>query len=446
MKILSHFAMAMAILSATAMVTTPQAAFAQKEKKEKKKKKKGKKNSAAQEEGGAPSLAVSEGFYASFQTNKALLDAGNAAQVKAGLPAMEALIQNESDSYVYGDFVYSVGRVLKDRDLELKGIERVIPSAFLPERNKQVFTYVQGSYAMDRKDYPIAVAKLTDSYNMGYRGGNIEFLLGIAHSNNNAPEQGIDWYQKGIDIAVARDPAYDKTGFLNNMAIAAIRSDNPVLISNTFQRILPQTDDERLWHDGLAQLSAKSGFKDQENLDVLRLMKETDSILFANEFAEYAQTADPRRLPKEVLDVINSGVSKGVIEAGDVTFADYISIANARVAADRADLVSAEADAKNSANGNSARATADALLSYDEYARAITMYELAIQKGGIDNDRAYNRLGIAQVKSGQFDAARKSFASIVGPERKAIAAYWTIYTNNLEAKMTAKAAPVAAVN
>lgn len=436
---LSRFAMAFAIVSATSIVVAPQATLAQKEKKKSKKEREAEAKAAEQNAG--PRLAVSSEFLTNYQANKAQVTAGNAAQVN--LAASELLVTNDSDRYALGDLKYSVGKALNDRSLELQGIDLMLPSPFLPAQNKPVFLYVQGSYALDRKEYPLAIQKFDEAYALDYRGGSIEILQGIAHSNGGQPALGIAWYERAISRLKASGQEFDLKGLLGNMAVAAIRSENPVLINDTFKKVLPQTLDDKLWHDGLSQLIRNSNYTEQENLDILRLMAATDSILFVQEYAEYAEAADPRRLPNEVLDLLNLGVQKGHIPENDLTFKEFRDIASARVAADKADLAAAEADARSSSDGNSARATADALLSYDEYARAIAMYKLAIEKGVTDVDRARNRMGIAQLKNGDFEGAKASFAALTTPSRKNIGAYWSIYADNLQAanNITA-AAPV----
>lgn len=439
----SHLAIAMAILSATALVTTPQSALAQKEQKEKKKSKKEREAEAAKAEANAtPQLTISRDFLTTYQAGKALVDAGTAAQVD--LAAAEAMISNDSDRYVFGDLTYSVGKALNDRALELKGIEIMLPSPYLPAQNKPVFLYVQGSYALDRKEFSLATTKFDESYGLGFRGGSIEILQGIAHSNNGQAATAINWYERAIARSKESGQEFDLKGLLGNMAIAAIRSENGALIDDTFRKILPQTMDDKLWHDGLSQLIRNNNFSEQENLDILRLMAATDSMLFLQEYSEYVQAADPRRLPNEVLDVLNVGVQKGHIPENDLTFREFREAASARLAADKADLPAAEADAKKSSDGNSARATADALLSYDEYARAIAMYKLAIEKGVQDVDRARNRLGIAQLKNGDYEAAIASFGALTTPSRQSIGAYWMIYAKNLQAANNAPASAISA--
>jgi hypothetical protein len=54
------------------------------------------------------------------------------------------------------------------------------------------------------------------------------------------------------------------------------------------------------------------------------------------------------------------------------------------------------------------------------------MYKLAIERGGIDRDRALTRLGIAQVHQNKLAEARTTFGQVSG-NRTAIARMWTAY-------------------
>ncbi len=424
MKILSHFAMAIALISASALVSVPQIAFAQKGKKDKKK--------VEEQQDVGPQLQASEGFIASYTSVEALLTAGDTQGAKAGLTGLETAIANDSDRFYFGDITRKIGVALKDKALEIKGIDTMLPSPFMPDANKPIFLYIKGTYDNSLKDYTSAISNLRQSYDLGFRRGSIETFLGIVYSNNKQAQEAITWYERAADTLAAQGSNPDVIKLYGNMVIAAIESENGGLIDSTFRRVLSKTMDKNLWHDGLTQLMSISDFNDQEILDVLRLMRATDTILFVNEYSEYIETADPRRLPNEVLEILQLGESRGHINVNDITFKEFKTVASSRIAADKADLPAAERDALNSASGNSARSTADALLSYGEYERAIKMYKLALERGGVEVDRTRNRLGIALLKNGNLEEAKSNFAALTTANRKKIGEYWTIYTNNLQ--------------
>lgn len=439
MKILSHFAMAVALVSAGALVSIPAEVHAQKEKKDKKKK------GEEQAENAAPQLQLSSDFSTNYQSIQALLTAGDANGAKTSLATAQATVTNDSDRYIFGDLTRRTGLALNDKAMEVKGIDMMLPSVFIPTENKPVFYYIKGTHANSIKDYPSAIANLRQSYDLGFRRGSIETFLGIVYNNNGQPEEAIAWYERAAQSLIAEGQGEEAKKLYGNMVVAAIGSGNGVLIDSTFLKILPKTMDKNLWHDGLSQLMSAYDFSEQEILDILRLMRVSDTLLFAQEYSEYVEAADPRRLPNEVLEVLKLGESKGHIVASDITFIEFKTAASSRLAEDKADLPNAERDARNSPTGNAARSTADALLSYGEYDRAIEMYKLALEKGTTDVDRTRNRLGIALLKNGNLEEAKTNFAALTSPNRKKIGEYWIIYANNLqnEAKAAASPTPVA---
>jgi hypothetical protein len=167
----------------------------------------------------------------------------------------------------------------------------------------------------------------------------------------------------------------------------------------------------------------------QEDLDLARLMARTGALSTRGDYLAYIQDADPRRLPGESLKIIDQGVSAGALSAGDV--ADYRSLAQGRVTADRNALPSYEKDAKSgSATFASINGAADAFLSYEQPAKAEELYKLALPKAGGEKDRVLTRLGIAQADQGKYAEAQSTFAQITSPARLPVAKLWTAYVKS----------------
>ena len=148
------------------------------------------------------------------------------------------------------------------------------------------------------------------------------------------------------------------------------------------------------------------------------------------DYLEYIEAADPRRLPGEVLKVIEAGTASGKLNPSDRTVAEIKAMANERVGADRASLPALERDARAaSSTAVTALASGDAFLSYGDAAKAEALYAIALGKPGVDQPRALTRLGIAQVDQGKYAEAQATFAKITGP-RKPIADLWTAYAQS----------------
>ena len=107
--------------------------------------------------------------------------------------------------------------------------------------------------------------------------------------------------------------------------------------------------------------------------------------------------------------------------------ADYYQIAVDKIGPDKASLPSGEADAAKAATGKVAASVGDAYLSYANYAKAASMFELAKQKGGVDMDETNLRLGIAKTLGGDAAGAKAAFEAVQTGARKQVADLWLTY-------------------
>jgi hypothetical protein len=57
------------------------------------------------------------------------------------------------------------------------------------------------------------------------------------------------------------------------------------------------------------------------------------------------------------------------------------------------------------------------------------MFQLALEKGGVDRDRVLTRLGIAQANQGKGDAAKATLAQVSGA-RAPVARMWSAYVDS----------------
>ena len=174
----------------------------------------------------------------------------------------------------------------------------------------------------------------------------------------------------------------------------------------------------------------------------MRLMGRTSSYAEERDYIEYIQAADARRLPGEVLKIIEAGIGAGKLRAADMFVAEARTIASERVAADRVSLTGLERDARAAnATGATVAGAGDAFLSYDQPAKAEEFYGIAMSKPGIDMERALTRLGIAQFDQGKFADAQTTFDRVAGG-RKVIAQLWALQSaQRAQASVAAVPAP-----
>ena len=289
------------------------------------------------------------------------------------------------------------------------------------------FNFYIGQFAFDAKEYATARTSFEAAMAGGFTGNDIGVLLAETYIAENQPAVGLErlqqaiaaqnaggtvapenWYRRGLGVAY-KNKMLDKAGVFSNMLVQAY----------------PTTEN---WAGAISVVRLIAKYELQDRLDLMRLMARTHSFTEGTDYAEFIQAADPRRLPAEVLTVLDEGLKAGKLDAADVFVTEARANATARVKEDQPTLPALEKSAMAAnATGVSVAATADALLSYGQPAKAEALYNLALQRGGIDVQRVQTRIGIAQFDQGKFADAKASFDKVSGV-RVPLAQLWSIYS------------------
>jgi hypothetical protein len=174
-------------------------------------------------------------------------------------------------------------------------------------------------------------------------------------------------------------------------------------------------------------------------LDVLRLMRATNSMLQRPEYLEYAALATEAALPGEVVSLIKTGRASKVIPTPDAKFDELAKSQSERAGDEESTLTAYAKKPSTLSNPKVAGATGDAMVGYGRYADAIPLYKAALAAGG-DKELWTYRLGVAQAYSGDAAGAKASFAQVVGA-RKRLAQLWVVKLDAPAAAPAAAAAP-----
>ena len=397
-------------------------------------KKEEKKKEEASASSAGPKLKLSKPFSAAYAPAvDALLKKKDVAAAKAAFPAVLAAAVSDDDKYEAGIFAVNVGTQAKDIALQKQGIDLLLQSPLTPAQNKSVYQFQRAAWGYDARDFANAATDLNKAYDMGYRKNDIELLIANSLGQLKRYPEAVTWMRKSFEAAKTNGQKVEP----NSYALAAnyaLKSKDDAS-ANSFLKDLVRVDGKSIyWHDALSIFLRSRDLQLQEMLDVFRLMRSTNSLNYEQEYAGYAESADARRYPSEVSEVINEGIAKGTISKSNRTLNEALQQANSLLAEDKRTLGSSENAAKSAAGGYQAALSGDALFSHKEYSRAKAMYELALSKGsvrdkeGIDQtDRVNMRLAQSKIGLGDLTGAKADLAKITGANRKAIAEYWMIF-------------------
>lgn len=435
MKSVSKFALA---LSLAGLSLAPAQAIAQNKPK---KEKKGKEAAAP----AAPKRNYSKPFIAAFSP---VLDKFNKAKdfagAKADFPAVIAAIGNDDDRYEAGILAINIGAQLKDIAFQEQGIDLMLASATTPPQIKTEYLFRKGAIAYDAKRFPDAERIMTEAYNMGHRGNNIEFLISNAQSQQGKDADAMAWVGKAIEADKAKG-AVNKAYYVRAANLAA-KAKNYGGAAGWYKQLLATENNPDYWHDALAYFDRSLTFNPEESLDVMRLMRVTNGLRFQQEYAQYLDSLSyiGVRYPAEAVSVLDEGFAKGVISKNNVTFGEKYKEAQARLGEDTRTLAGTVAPAKASPKGMLASLTADSFFSHKDYKTAKELYENALSKGPVldkdgkdQTDRTRFRLAMSKTMLGDYAGAKADFAMVTSANRKAIAEYWNMYIDQMSKTPTA---------
>jgi len=347
----------------------------------------------------------------------------------AGAPAMmaaaEAAIMNADDRLVAGQFAINLGGYVGDVAMRQRGAKNMIDSGKLEAAKVPEFQYYLGSFAYANKDYATAQTALAAALAGGHPADDAAELMADSFAKANNPKGGLDAMRKVVDARRAAGKPVPGSWLRRANTIAYNNKLGPEAIDWAILQVQLQPNNFN-WLGSSQMVRQFSGFGPQETLDLFRLMIRSGALdneakYVSNEYKEYIEAADPRRLPGEVVKVIDKGTAAGALSGAWVT--DARATASGRIAADKASL---GGQANTARDGNGVAAVADAYLNYGDAAKAEELYAAALTKGATDKDRVLTRLGIAQVDQGKWAAAKDSFSKVSGA-RNNLAKLWLIY-------------------
>lgn len=385
----------------------------------------------------------SDAFRAAYvPLDEALKEEGaNVAALKPQLMALAPILQTNDEKIAGGGLIFNAGIAGSDRELQLQGMELMIASGKVPAENIGRYNFIAYQLSNEGQNYAKARQYLQGAIDNNFATAQITAAdLQIAMAESFFTEQqydaGFEYLTNAINARKAAGQPVSEQWYRRGVTVAYEFERVPAVYDFAAMWIAdyPTADN---WRDSINIVRNLNTFQGAEILDLFRLSRRVGALQDASDYDYYVEAADPRRLPKEVKDVIDEGMQAGVVSSGNLYITESLETANGRIAADRADLPALEADAMAAGAGlRTVNAAAGTFLSYGDYAKAETLYVKALGMPGVDTAEASLRLGIARIGLGNFDGAREALMQVTG-NRMPIAKLWIAYANELEASSTA---------
>lgn len=419
MKFVSKLALtAMLALGSTAMVTTP--ALAQKDKK-----------GASKEDPNA--LKVSDAFRKAAQPAVDAVQAKNWAAAAPALDALDQVAQNDDEKY-YAAYLRSrmnIGKndmVALNKDLAILIANPRTPPNELVAYKRQYF-YMLGDQAMKDKKYPEAIDALLKSREAGNNEFDLSLALANAYAATNRPNESVAEVDRAIKSVKATGQKPPVAWY--QFAIPRVyATGNRAETAKWLQQMIQEYPTAKNWRWGVMMLrgsadQAGTRLTNVQRIDLYRLLRATKVLADQNDYVEYAESVNSAGLPWEAVAVLDEGKSTGKVPAGNPDATRIYTSAQGKVKAEGS-LAPLLKQSQAAPNGKMAAQTGDAYLASGDFAKAVELYDIALQKGGVTADEVNLHRGMALYSLGRKDDARTAFGQVKGAPAVDLATLWTV--------------------
>ena len=313
----------------------------------------------------------------------------------------------------------------KDNALLKTSIEGALSTGMVTPADEIKFRTALRGLALQAKDYQGAIQQATRMVALTPTDAKLQYELSGVYQLANQQKPAYEAASKAIATAQAAGAVPEE--YYKTAAKLALDNNMSAEFATTSAGWLDSYPTPENWRTILTLFRDSAKFDDQGSLDVFRLMHVTGSLASEKDYYEYAETANQRGYPGEAKLIIDEGLAKGKLSTAKAYTKELQAVVNPKVARDKSSLAGLEGEAKKSANGKLALSTGDAYLGHGNFAKAVEMYQLALQKGA-DPATANTRLGIALGKAGQKAEAEAAFKAVTGGgPRQQLAEYWLIW-------------------
>lgn len=388
-----------------------------------------------------PGLKLSPEVLKVAQPTQAALTAKDIATATPLVPQVEAAAKTDDDKYIAAVFRYQLEALKLSAQQEanpnapvnetvLAGpLDALISNPSTPAADKGRFAYRRGALAFNGKQYAQALQYFQQAQQLGYTDDNLPLQMVTARINSGDTAGGLADLTKYVDAQKAAGKPVPEDYYRFGIAKANAAKNAPETMA-WLKRYVAAYPTAKNWRDvivtyGLQQQSVAK-LDSPQKIDLFRLMHATHALADQTDYLEYAQRTFDRGLPAETQAVVKEGIAAGKIPAANSAAKEYLTL-SARAIANDAPMATLEKQANAAATGKLAAQTGDALLGQGQYARAVTLYRAALQKGGIDANEVNTHLGIALAQSGDKAGAATAFKAVTGAPRADIANLWLAY-------------------
>ncbi|MFZ5746116.1 MAG: hypothetical protein ACOY45_00495 [Pseudomonadota bacterium] len=391
----------------------------------------------------APKLQVSNEFRKPAAAAEAAIKAKDYATAETELAKAEAIAKNDDERYFAASMRLQVEAGKKSTDGIIKALDLLLANPKTPRENLAFYNFLRGAQTMEQKKSAEAIPFLEKARELGSAEKDLPLLLARAYIDTGKVKQGVGEIDRAIQIekAAGRKPPEDWYSY----AVSKLyNSGDRAATGEWLMRQVGEYPSLANWRKVIliyrdSKNAAGESLTGDQKLDLFRLMRATGALQDQGDYFDYANGALLAGLPWETIVIIDEGRKNGRVPKPQASFDKAYGAAQTAVR-NEGSLDALAKNAQGSANGKPAVATGDAFLSSANYARAVEMYQLALQKGGVDTNAVNLHLGVSYARLGKMDEAKSAFGKVAPGTLGDIAHFWLVW---MDMPALAAAAPAA---
>lgn len=358
-------------------------------------------------------IKVSDEFRTPAAAAQAAVDAKNWTAAEPSIVAAEAVAKSDTEKYFAAVLRLQLETSRNNVNGQVAALGILASNPTTPAANvkpyQQRFYYLQGAAAANAKKNAEAIQYLTKAREAGSTAEDISILLANAYGATGKNAEAVAEVEKAMAAskAAGRKPPVEWYRFaIPKVSALGDRAATAQWMTRYIQEY-PTVQNWR-WVVQVTRQGTPAANEKVEKLDLYRLMRSTNALADRGDYADYAYQAQTSGLPWEAVTAIEEGRKNGKIPAGD---SDTGRIYTASQAAAKAEG-SLDRQVATAKTGTQTANLADAFLASGKNAKALELYDQALQRGGAKADEVNLHRGIALQRLGRKDEARTAFQAV----------------------------------
>lgn len=246
-------------------------------------------------------------------------------------------------------------------------------------------------------------------------GTDMQVIVGQSHLKTGNFQAAANVYEK----LSRSNPRY-----LENLAAAQYKLGDKKAYLATTEKLIRFDPSPARWKTLLLDLKQEKMSREAK-LALFQLMRETNNISRAEDYAEFAKLAIVSNQPGVAKRALDEAKAANALPASDAQGTALLNAATQRAAQAQASL------GKLPANPAGFMTAGNTFLGLGDYPKAAAAYSKVIAANAPQADQARLLLGISQVRSGQAAAARKTLSAVPATSAfKDVASLWSLYASS----------------